>query len=300
MKMTLEKKVKSSKETFEGARQGGSLRTVREAQIQKTESPQWNWKIWEWFSQWLIRNLFLAADAYGNSCQKLCRLLLFLTCLVFQLEEAEKFAKTVVDAGEKTSEFKAKGYLALGLTYSLQATDGERGPTLWELGASGLGCLSLSYRVLTVPSEDCGRRPKRVSWVFRACHHMGTCHHCHPVCPEWVGHRCCAPGALCWWCRLTGKGHPLWGQGEQGLERQSPNPAHTCTRPSTWLGCPCGSRCRLWGTGMWERLGPASSRKLPSIPQNAPSLLVHFSSQICIHAVQQLSKHPHSDMHFWM
>ncbi|KAI4540855.1 hypothetical protein MG293_009896 [Ovis ammon polii] len=43
------------------------------------------------------------------------------------LEEAEKFAKTVVDAGEKTSEFKAKGYLALGLTYSLQATDGEWG-----------------------------------------------------------------------------------------------------------------------------------------------------------------------------
>ncbi|XP_071463705.1 tetratricopeptide repeat protein 7B isoform X1 [Marmota flaviventris] len=39
------------------------------------------------------------------------------------LEEAERFAKTVVDVGEKTSEFKAKGYLALGLTYSLQATD---------------------------------------------------------------------------------------------------------------------------------------------------------------------------------
>ncbi|XP_057638118.1 tetratricopeptide repeat protein 7B isoform X1 [Chionomys nivalis] len=39
------------------------------------------------------------------------------------LEEAEKFAKTVVDIGDKTSEFKAKGYLALGLTYSLQATD---------------------------------------------------------------------------------------------------------------------------------------------------------------------------------
>jgi hypothetical protein len=55
-----------------------------------------------------------------------------LTCcfkLIFQLEEAEKFAKTVVDVGEKTSEFKAKGYLALGLTYSLQATDGERSPT---------------------------------------------------------------------------------------------------------------------------------------------------------------------------
>ncbi|XP_044520946.1 tetratricopeptide repeat protein 7B isoform X3 [Gracilinanus agilis] len=41
------------------------------------------------------------------------------------LEEAENFAKNVVDMGEKTSEFKAKGYLALGLTYSLQATDGK-------------------------------------------------------------------------------------------------------------------------------------------------------------------------------
>nr|XP_006122413.1 tetratricopeptide repeat protein 7B isoform X1 [Pelodiscus sinensis] len=39
------------------------------------------------------------------------------------LEEAERFAKTVVEVGDKTSEFKAKGYLALGLTYSLQATD---------------------------------------------------------------------------------------------------------------------------------------------------------------------------------
>ncbi|XP_048803940.1 tetratricopeptide repeat protein 7B isoform X3 [Lagopus muta] len=39
------------------------------------------------------------------------------------LEEAERFAETVVDLGDKTSEFKAKGYLALGLTYSLQATD---------------------------------------------------------------------------------------------------------------------------------------------------------------------------------
>ncbi|NWH31767.1 TTC7B protein, partial [Chloropsis hardwickii] len=39
------------------------------------------------------------------------------------LEEAERFAKAVVDLGDKTSEFRAKGYLALGLTYSLQATD---------------------------------------------------------------------------------------------------------------------------------------------------------------------------------
>ncbi|XP_069493552.1 tetratricopeptide repeat protein 7B isoform X1 [Ambystoma mexicanum] len=39
------------------------------------------------------------------------------------MDEAERFAKMVVELGDRTSEFKAKGYLALGLTYSLQATD---------------------------------------------------------------------------------------------------------------------------------------------------------------------------------
>uniref|UniRef100_A0A8C5R6W2 Tetratricopeptide repeat domain 7B n=1 Tax=Leptobrachium leishanense TaxID=445787 RepID=A0A8C5R6W2_9ANUR len=39
------------------------------------------------------------------------------------MDEAERFAKMVVDCGEKSSEFKAKGHLALGLTYSLQASD---------------------------------------------------------------------------------------------------------------------------------------------------------------------------------
>uniref|UniRef100_A0A452UAI3 Tetratricopeptide repeat protein 7A n=2 Tax=Ursus maritimus TaxID=29073 RepID=A0A452UAI3_URSMA len=39
------------------------------------------------------------------------------------LEEAERFATTVIDLGEEAGEFLAKGYLALGLTYSLQATD---------------------------------------------------------------------------------------------------------------------------------------------------------------------------------
>ncbi|KAJ7401711.1 hypothetical protein BTVI_93556 [Pitangus sulphuratus] len=46
------------------------------------------------------------------------------------LEEAERFAKAVVDLGDKTSEFKAKGYLALGLTYSLQATDEVKLPNM--------------------------------------------------------------------------------------------------------------------------------------------------------------------------
>ncbi|XP_069807312.1 tetratricopeptide repeat protein 7B isoform X1 [Dendropsophus ebraccatus] len=39
------------------------------------------------------------------------------------MDEAERFAKMVVECSDKSSEFKAKGYLALGLTYSLQASD---------------------------------------------------------------------------------------------------------------------------------------------------------------------------------
>ncbi|XP_004436734.1 PREDICTED: tetratricopeptide repeat protein 7A isoform X1 [Ceratotherium simum simum] len=39
------------------------------------------------------------------------------------LEEAEHFATMVIDLGEEAGEFLSKGYLALGLTYSLQATD---------------------------------------------------------------------------------------------------------------------------------------------------------------------------------
>ncbi|XP_051503183.1 tetratricopeptide repeat protein 7B-like isoform X3 [Myxocyprinus asiaticus] len=39
------------------------------------------------------------------------------------LEEGEHFAKIVIDMGEKAAEFRAKGYLAIGLVYSLKATD---------------------------------------------------------------------------------------------------------------------------------------------------------------------------------
>ncbi|XP_040189129.1 tetratricopeptide repeat protein 7B isoform X3 [Rana temporaria] len=39
------------------------------------------------------------------------------------MDEAERFAKLVVDCSDKTPEFKAKGFLALGLSYSLQASD---------------------------------------------------------------------------------------------------------------------------------------------------------------------------------
>ncbi|XP_064220122.1 tetratricopeptide repeat protein 7A isoform X4 [Aotus nancymaae] len=40
-----------------------------------------------------------------------------------KLEEAERFAMMVISLGEEAGEFLPKGYLALGLTYSLQATD---------------------------------------------------------------------------------------------------------------------------------------------------------------------------------
>uniref|UniRef100_A0A673LYC5 Tetratricopeptide repeat protein 7B-like n=1 Tax=Sinocyclocheilus rhinocerous TaxID=307959 RepID=A0A673LYC5_9TELE len=39
------------------------------------------------------------------------------------LEEGERFAKIVIDMGEKAAEFRAKGCLAIGLVYSLRATD---------------------------------------------------------------------------------------------------------------------------------------------------------------------------------
>lgn len=39
------------------------------------------------------------------------------------LDEAERFAMMVIDRGEEAGEFLSKAYLALGLTYSLQATD---------------------------------------------------------------------------------------------------------------------------------------------------------------------------------
>ncbi|XP_034431997.1 tetratricopeptide repeat protein 7B isoform X1 [Hippoglossus hippoglossus] len=39
------------------------------------------------------------------------------------LDDGECFAKMVIDMGEKAAEFRAKGFLAIGLVYSLKATD---------------------------------------------------------------------------------------------------------------------------------------------------------------------------------
>lgn len=127
MNVTLEKKAKKKhKENFKEKRGGrnpgdcyrGSNKEDRIARV-------------ELENLGVIFTVTHQKSVFGSRCLwelmlEVLQVVVFLTCLVFQLEEAEKFAKTVVDAGEKTSEFKAKGYLALGLTYSLQATDGER------------------------------------------------------------------------------------------------------------------------------------------------------------------------------
>ncbi|NXL61085.1 TTC7A protein, partial [Chordeiles acutipennis] len=57
------------------------------------------------------------------------------------LEEGENFAKMVIDLGEDAGESLAKGYLALGLTYSLQATDATLKGTQDELNKKALQTL---------------------------------------------------------------------------------------------------------------------------------------------------------------
>ncbi|NXK59814.1 TTC7A protein, partial [Sylvietta virens] len=57
------------------------------------------------------------------------------------LEEGEHFAQMVVDLGEDAGESLAKGYLALGLTYSLQATDATLKSSQDELNKKALQTL---------------------------------------------------------------------------------------------------------------------------------------------------------------
>uniref|UniRef100_A0A671XLU6 Tetratricopeptide repeat protein 7B n=1 Tax=Sparus aurata TaxID=8175 RepID=A0A671XLU6_SPAAU len=51
----------------------------------------------------------------------------------------ECFAKMVIDMGEKAAEFRAKGYLAIGLVYSLKATDASLRSTQEEYQRKALG-----------------------------------------------------------------------------------------------------------------------------------------------------------------
>ncbi|MGH0170338.1 UNVERIFIED_CONTAM: hypothetical protein FKN15_059352 [Acipenser sinensis] len=79
-----------------------------------------------------VYRLSMIAEAYAtkgnlNICRHdgfliLLRYIIVFVCFL-KLEEGERFAKMVIDMGEKASEFRAKGYLAIGLVYSLKATD---------------------------------------------------------------------------------------------------------------------------------------------------------------------------------
>ncbi|KAM6139590.1 tetratricopeptide repeat protein 7A isoform 3-T3 [Phoenicopterus ruber ruber] len=62
-----------------------------------------------------------------------------------KLEEGEYFAKTVIELGEDAGESLAKGYLALGLTYSLQATDATLKGTQDELNKKALQTLERAH-----------------------------------------------------------------------------------------------------------------------------------------------------------
>ncbi|KFR14336.1 Tetratricopeptide repeat protein 7A, partial [Opisthocomus hoazin] len=63
------------------------------------------------------------------------------------LEEGGYFAKMVIDLGEDAGEFLAKGYLALGLTYSLQATDATLKGTQDELNKKALQTLERAHEL---------------------------------------------------------------------------------------------------------------------------------------------------------
>ncbi|XP_035767293.1 tetratricopeptide repeat protein 7B [Neolamprologus brichardi] len=55
------------------------------------------------------------------------------------LDEGECFGKMVIDMGEKAAEFRAKGFLAIGLVYSLKATDASLRSTQEEYQRKALG-----------------------------------------------------------------------------------------------------------------------------------------------------------------
>ncbi|XP_077193074.1 tetratricopeptide repeat protein 7A isoform X2 [Paroedura picta] len=63
------------------------------------------------------------------------------------LEEGERFAKMVIDLGEDAGELLAKGTLALGLTYSLQATDATLKSTQDDLHRKALQTLERAHQL---------------------------------------------------------------------------------------------------------------------------------------------------------
>uniref|UniRef100_A0AAR2IQ70 Tetratricopeptide repeat protein 7 N-terminal domain-containing protein n=1 Tax=Pygocentrus nattereri TaxID=42514 RepID=A0AAR2IQ70_PYGNA len=82
------------------------------------------------------------------------------------LEEGERFAKMVVDMEDKAPEFRAKGHLALGLVYSLKATDGE-----WAQSLSPTDHLAAFYLALQLAVSR--QIPEALGYVRQALQLQG-------------------------------------------------------------------------------------------------------------------------------
>ncbi|XP_071996405.1 tetratricopeptide repeat protein 7A isoform X2 [Engystomops pustulosus] len=63
------------------------------------------------------------------------------------LEEGEQFAKQVTEMGEEAGESLAKGYLALGLVYSLQATDASQKSSQDDWSKKALQALQRAHQI---------------------------------------------------------------------------------------------------------------------------------------------------------
>ncbi|CAF91542.1 unnamed protein product [Tetraodon nigroviridis] len=87
-----------------------------------------------------VRTLLPPSPAFAGGVYGLMNLLLIShPPLLIQLDEGESFAKMVIDMGEKAAEFRAKGYLAMGLVFSLKATDASLRSTQEEYQRKALG-----------------------------------------------------------------------------------------------------------------------------------------------------------------
>ncbi|XP_041420219.1 tetratricopeptide repeat protein 7A isoform X2 [Xenopus laevis] len=98
---------------------------------------------------------FAYAVSVLKECCKLCPsdptipLLAAKVCIgpLHWLEEGECFAKLVVQMGEGAGDFLAKGFLALGLVYSLQATDATQKCDQDDLSKKGLQSLERAHQL---------------------------------------------------------------------------------------------------------------------------------------------------------
>uniref|UniRef100_A0A8C1PT52 Tetratricopeptide repeat domain 7B n=1 Tax=Cyprinus carpio TaxID=7962 RepID=A0A8C1PT52_CYPCA len=87
------------------------------------------------------------------------------------LEEGERFAKIVIDMGEKAAEFRAKGYLAIGLVYSLKATDGKHTCSRMAQSLSPTDHLAVFYLALQLAVSR--QIPEALGYVRQALQLQG-------------------------------------------------------------------------------------------------------------------------------